>query len=108
MKIDEKIWVISDASGYGVGALYGQGQDWQTCQPTSFMSKKFTSAERSYQTFEHEALTIIEALMKWEDKLVRCKFNIMRLWKPSKQVIVMVNPDASSVGTNIYLVLNTR
>src|ERR1700674_3091941 len=61
-KIDEKIWVISDASSYGVGALYGQGPDWQTCRPAGFMSKKFTSAQRSYQTFEHEALAVIEAL----------------------------------------------
>jgi hypothetical protein len=77
MKIDEKIWVISDTSSYGVGALYGQGPDWQTCWPASFMSKKFTSAQRSYWTFEHEALTVIEALMKWEDKLVGRKFHII-------------------------------
>ena len=76
-KIEEKIWVISDASSYGVGALYGQGPDWQTCRPTGFMSKKFTSAQRSYRTFEHEALAVIEALMKWEDKLVGCKFHIV-------------------------------
>src|ERR1700676_1679482 len=76
-KIDEKIWVISDASSYGVGVLYGQGPDWQTCRPAGFMSKKFTSAQRSYRTFEHEALAVIEALMKWEDKLVGRKFHIV-------------------------------
>jgi len=41
------------------------------------MSKKFTSAQRSYQTFEHEALAVIEALMKWEDKLVGRRFHIV-------------------------------
>jgi hypothetical protein len=69
--------VIGGGISYGVGVLYGQGLGWQTCWPTSFMSKKFTTAQRSYWTFEHEALTVIEALMKWEDKLVRCKFNIV-------------------------------
>ena len=69
--------MISDTSSYGVGALYGEGQDWQTCWPIGFMSKKFTSTQRSYQTFEHKALAIIEAFMKWEDKLVRCKFHIV-------------------------------
>ena len=70
VRCPEPIWVITDASGYGVGALYGQGTDWETCQPAGFMSKKFTVAQRSYRTFEHEALGVIEALMKWEDKLV--------------------------------------
>jgi len=44
---------------------------------TGFMSKKFTTAQRSYRTFEHEVLTVIEALMKWEDKLVGRKFHIV-------------------------------
>jgi len=28
--IDEPIWVICNASASGVGAVYGQGQSWQT------------------------------------------------------------------------------
>jgi hypothetical protein len=35
---DEPIWVICDASVYGVGAMYGQGETWQTCRPAGFMS----------------------------------------------------------------------
>jgi hypothetical protein len=77
VKIPKPIWVISDTSGYGVGALYGQGLDWQTCRPSGFMSKKFTVAQRSYRTFEHEAPAVIEALMKWEDKLVGRQFIIV-------------------------------
>jgi RNase H-like domain found in reverse transcriptase len=77
VRVNEPIWVVSDASGYGVGALYGQGPDWRNCRPAGFMSKKFTSAQRSYRTFEHEALAVIEALMKWEDKLVGRQFTIV-------------------------------
>lgn len=73
---DEPIWLITDASDVGIGALYGQGPDWRTCRPAGFMSKKFTAAQRSYQTYEHEALAIIEALLKWEDRLVGRKFRI--------------------------------
>jgi hypothetical protein len=75
--LDETIWVVSDASAFRIGALYGQGPDWQTCRPAGFMSKKFTSAQRSYRTFEHEALAVIEALMKWEDKLFGRQFCIV-------------------------------
>jgi len=93
--------VISDTSSYGVGALYGQGPDWQTCQPTGFMSKKFTSTQRSYRTFEHEALagkfhivTDHEALetiktsnrdgksgrlIRWDEYLSRFKYEIMHV-----------------------------
>ena len=38
----EPIWVICDTSLCGVGALYGQGADWETCRPAGLMSKKFT------------------------------------------------------------------
>ena len=77
IRLPDPVWVICDASGVGVGAVYGQGPDWRTCRPAGFMSKKFTAAQRSYRTFEHEALAVIEALMKWEDKLVGRKFMIV-------------------------------
>jgi hypothetical protein len=66
----DPIWVINDVSVVGVGAVYGQGKDWKTCRPAGFMSKKFMSAQRSYKTYEQEALAVIESLMKWEDKLL--------------------------------------
>ncbi|KAJ3011386.1 hypothetical protein NUW54_g2190 [Trametes sanguinea] len=67
---NEPIWLICDASVYGLGALYGQGPNWQTCRPAGFLSKKFTSAQRAYRTYRHEALAILEGLLKWEDKLL--------------------------------------
>ena len=72
----ETIWLICDASVHGLGALYGQGEEWKTCRPAGFLSKKFTSAQRSYHTYEQEALAILEGLMKWEDKLLGRKFTI--------------------------------
>ena len=76
-KLDEPIWVISDASINGVGAVYGQGPEWQTCRPAGFLSRKFTSAQRAYHTYEREALAIMEALLKWEDKLLGRKIHII-------------------------------
>ena len=34
------------------------------------MLKKFTDAQRSYFTYEHEMLGVIEALKKWDDVLL--------------------------------------
>ena len=72
----ELIWLICDASLYGVGAPYGQGPNWKTCCPAGFMSKKLSDTQQNYRTFEHKTLTIIEALLKWEDKLLRFRFTI--------------------------------
>ena len=73
----EPIWVICDSSKSGVRALYGQGPDWQSCHPAGFLSKKFSSAQQSYRTHEHETIAILEALIKWEDKLLGQQFVIV-------------------------------
>ena len=75
--LDEPIWVICDASASGVGAVYGQGPTWQTCRPAGFMSKKFTAAQHNYRVFEMETIAILEALLKWEDKLIGNRINVV-------------------------------
>ena len=73
----DPIWVICDASTSGVGAFYGQGPKWETCRPAGFMSKKFQEAQFNYRVFEMETLAILEALLKWEDKLIGRKFKVV-------------------------------
>jgi hypothetical protein len=73
----DPIWVICDASVSGVGAVYGQGPTWQACRPAGFMSKKFTAAQHNYRVFEMETIAILEALLKWEDKLVGHRIHVV-------------------------------
>ena len=73
----DPIWVICDSSKSGVGAVYGQGPEWQTCRPAGFLSKKFSAAQQNYWTREHETIAILEVLIKWEDKLLGQKFVIV-------------------------------
>ena len=40
----DPIWVITNSSKSGVGAIYGQGKEWQNCRPAGFLSKKFSDA----------------------------------------------------------------
>ncbi len=77
LTVDDPIWVVTDASYSGIGAMYGQGPSWETCRPAGFMSKKFTGAQFSYFTFEQEALAVVEALLRWEDKLIGRRFTIV-------------------------------
>ena len=74
---DEQIWVICDASASGIGAVHGQGPDWQSCRPAGIMSKKFTAAQHNYHVFEMETIAILEALLKWEDKLLSNHINVV-------------------------------
>ena len=66
----DPIWVICNSSKSGVGTVYRQGLEWQTCHPTGFLSKTFSSAQQNYCTHEHEMIVILKALIKWEDKLL--------------------------------------
>ena len=46
--LNQPIWVICNISMSGVSAMYSQGETWQICHPTGFMSKKFSSAQMNY------------------------------------------------------------
>ncbi|SJL16373.1 uncharacterized protein ARMOST_19895 [Armillaria ostoyae] len=76
-RLKEPIWVVCDTSKSGVGVMYGQGELWQSCRLAGFMSKKFTNAQHNYRVHELEMLAILEALMKWEDKLVGYRIHII-------------------------------
>ena len=60
-----------------MGSYYGQGSDWETCHPAGFLSKKFSSAQLFYHTYEQETLAILEGLLRWEDKLLGRKLIII-------------------------------
>ena len=73
----EFIFLICDTSISGVGSYYGQGREWETCRPAGFLSKKFSTAQLSYCTYEQETLAILEGLLCWEDKLLGRKIVII-------------------------------
>ena len=74
---NEPVWVITDGFWTGISAMYEQGASWDTCWPAGFLSKKFTSTQHNYRMHEHKTPTVLEALMKWEDKLLGRKFTVV-------------------------------
>jgi hypothetical protein len=76
-KLNIPIWVLTDASVSGIGAWYGQGPTWDTCRPAGFLSRKFMPAQMNYCTWEQELLGVLEALLRWEDKLMGLKFTVI-------------------------------
>ena len=74
---NEPVWVITDSSQTGISVMYGQGESWDTYQPAGFLSKKCMSAQHNYCMHKHETLAVLEALMKWVDKLLGRKFTVV-------------------------------
>ena len=91
------VWVITDSSKTGVGAVYGQGEDWEHCRPARFLSKKFSNAQHNYHMHEHETIVVLEALMKWEDKLLGWKFTLVTYHKGLEYFKTSTIPTTSEV-----------
>ena len=61
---NEPVWVITDGSKTGVGAIYRQGKDWEHCHPARFLLKKFTNVQHNNCTHELQTIAVLEALIK--------------------------------------------
>ncbi|GAA5994209.1 hypothetical protein JCM11641_002880 [Rhodosporidiobolus odoratus] len=73
----EPIWIMTDASNVGVGAVLLQGADWKTAHPCSYYSRQYIPAERNYPTHEQEILAIVAALKAWRIELLGEKLTVL-------------------------------
>ena len=71
-----KIFVTTDASDLGTGAVLSFGKTWETARPVAFESMTFKGAELNYPVHEKEMLAIIRALTKWKVDLLGVPFLI--------------------------------
>ncbi|KAK4702014.1 hypothetical protein P7C70_g4211, partial [Phenoliferia sp. Uapishka_3] len=74
---EETIFVMTDASNAGVGAVLLQGETWQTARPCGFYSRQFLPAEAHYPTHEQELLAIVAALKAWRIELLGVHFKVL-------------------------------
>ena len=73
---DHKIYVTTDASDLGSGAVLSFGKTWETARPVAFKSMTFKGAQLNYPVHEKEMLAIIRALTKWRVDLLGVPFLI--------------------------------
>ena len=73
----EPIWLMTDASKVGIGAVLLQGEDWRTARPCGFWSRQYISAERNYPTHEQELLGVVAAMKAWRLELLGVKFKVL-------------------------------
>jgi hypothetical protein len=73
---DNKIFVTTDASDYGSGAMLSFGKTYETARPVAYDSRSFKGAELNYPVHEKELLAIIRALAKWRTDLLGHSFEV--------------------------------
>jgi hypothetical protein len=71
-----KIFVTTDASDFGSGAVLAFGPSYETARPVAYDSRTFKGAELNYPVHEKEQLAIIRALAKWRTDLLGHRFEI--------------------------------
>ncbi|XP_037944267.1 uncharacterized protein LOC119677070 [Teleopsis dalmanni] len=72
-----KTEVHTDACSDGYGAILLQWGENAQLHPVEFLSRKTSSTERRYHSYELEVLAIIESLKKWRYFLLGIKFKIV-------------------------------
>lgn len=71
-----KIFVTTDASDVGTGAVLSFGPTWETSRPVAYNSKQLNPAEQNYATHNKEMLAIVRALHKWRTDLLGAEFEV--------------------------------
>lgn len=73
----ETVWLMTDASNVGLGAVLLQGKDWRRAHPCGFWSRQYIAAERNYPTHEQELLGVVSAMKAWRLELLGVPFKVL-------------------------------
>ena len=71
-----KIFVTTNASDHGSGAVLSFGPTYALARPVAYDSRSFKGAELNYPVHEKEQLAIVRALAKWRTDLLGYKFEV--------------------------------
>ena len=70
------VYLTTDASDLGTGAMLSIGETWETSRPVAFDSKQFNAAQQNYPVHDKEMLAIVRATDKWDYHLIGRPFFI--------------------------------
>ena len=88
------IYIYSDASGVGVGAVMKQEDEQGILHPVSYFSKKLPETMRNRRDAIYlEALAIKEAICCWQHRLMGREFVVVTDHKPLLTLKVKARPD---------------
>lgn len=97
------IYILTDASIEGVGAVLKQPQENNLLKPVFFFSKKLTTSQRTKKAIYIECLAIKEALLYWQYYLIGKKFVIFTDHKPLENFNIKKSKDPDLIHILNYI-----
>jgi RNase H-like domain found in reverse transcriptase len=74
--------LITDASGFHVGAVLQQRSNGQSWRPLGFFSQKLSPAESRYSAFDRELLAVYSSILHFRHLLEGRRFSVFSDHKP--------------------------
>ena len=87
---EHTLFVTTDASVHGIGAVLSAGPSRETARPFRFHSAKFNPAQRNYDTTNQELLAIVEACKTFEQHLIGYPFVVVCDHRPLESYITQL------------------
>ena len=98
------IYIYTDASGVGVGAVLKQEDEHGVLHPVSYFSKKLPAATKQRRdAIFIEALAIKEAICFWQHQLMGREFIVVTDHKPLKNLKLKARPDTDLGNLIVFL-----
>ena len=87
LKRDGKEWIEIDASEHTIREVLSQEQEGKW-KPIAFLSRTMQPAERNYEIYNKELLTIVEALTKWRQYLLDT-IEKFKVWTDHENIFIL-------------------
>lgn len=97
------IFIHTDASSLGIGAILKQPQADGTIHPVAYFSKKLTEGQKKRKAVFLECLAVKEAIKHWQYWLMGQRFTVYSDHKPLENLRVSVRPDEELGDMVMYL-----
>lgn len=100
---NKPVFIYTDASGTGVGAILKQPQKDDILHPVAYFSRKLRPAEQKKKAIYLECLAVKEAIVYWQHWLIGRQFTIMSDHKPLETLRVNARTDEALGDLMYYL-----
>lgn len=98
---EKPVYIYTDASGEGFGAVLKQPQENNELHPVAYFSKKLSSAQKKKKAIYLECLAIREAIRYWQHWLIGREFTVITDHKPLENLKVKARTD-EELGDLVY------
>lgn len=90
---ERPVFVCTDASGVGLGAILKQPQDDGLLHPVAYFSRRLKPTEQKRKAIYLECLAIKEAIVYWQHWLIGREFTVVTDHKPLESMRVKARTD---------------